>query len=80
MSLHTNKTNICEIYTRTNCFNILFHSFTNTFVFDELIDIVILPRFGTNGTDCILRLICDVNRYSLSHNGLIGQLLYTVFT
>ncbi|XKL63988.1 hypothetical protein PGB90_006352 [Kerria lacca] len=33
-----------------------------------------------NGTSCVLRLLCEINKYSYSNNGILGVLLETTFT
>lgn len=36
--------------------------------------------WGRNGHECLLRTICEVAEAPIRHNGLIGELVYTVFT
>ncbi|KAF6205455.1 hypothetical protein GE061_019628 [Apolygus lucorum] len=38
-----------------------------------------LDALGMNGRQCLLRLICEIARTPLSHNGLIGTLLEIIF-
>ncbi|XP_014254458.2 uncharacterized protein LOC106669472 [Cimex lectularius] len=38
-----------------------------------------LNNLNVNGRQCLLRLICDMARTPISHNGLIGRLLHILF-
>ncbi|BES93561.1 DM4/DM12 family [Nesidiocoris tenuis] len=38
-----------------------------------------LDNLGMNGRQCLLRLICDIARTPISHNGLVGKLLEIIF-
>lgn len=38
-----------------------------------------LNKFGRNGPDCVLRMICETAEAPIRHNGLIGELVYVTF-
>lgn len=37
-------------------------------------------KVGSNGHECLLRMICQVAEAPIVHNGIIGELMHTVFT
>ncbi|EFN73786.1 hypothetical protein EAG_06428 [Camponotus floridanus] len=39
-----------------------------------------MERLGYSGLDCLLRMICEATRYSLSENGLLGDILQIILT
>lgn len=39
-----------------------------------------LSSFGYPGLDCLLKIICEVERFSLKENGVLGDILQIIFT
>ncbi|RLU22186.1 hypothetical protein DMN91_006567 [Ooceraea biroi] len=39
-----------------------------------------MESLGYPGLDCLLRIICDIARYSLRENGVFGDILQIIFT
>uniref|UniRef100_A0A336MFL0 CSON000381 protein n=1 Tax=Culicoides sonorensis TaxID=179676 RepID=A0A336MFL0_CULSO len=37
-------------------------------------------KWGHNGNACLLRTICEVNEAPITHNGLLGEIVHTIFT
>ncbi|KAK9506489.1 hypothetical protein O3M35_008421 [Rhynocoris fuscipes] len=49
-----------------------------TYIYNRLEEYI--NSFGSSGRQCILRMICDVAKSSLHHNGLLGSIFDVLFT